>query len=77
MPERFNGLNMGSIPGSNKTGRMVNSLVSVIHSNSNPNPSKSMTQGSIYLRENNSISIYPKTLRGAFHDRYDKGVDCE
>ena len=36
-----------------------------------------MTLGSTYLKENNYIYIYPKMLRGAFHDGYDKGVDCE
>ena len=60
-----------------KIDLMVNSLMSVIHSNPNINPNKSMMRGSTYLRENNYIFIYPKTLRGAFHDNYDKGVYCE
>ena len=36
-----------------------------------------MMRGLTYLWENNYISIYSKALKGAFHDRYDKGVDCE
>ena len=75
MPERFNGLNEGPTPRFNKIGRMVNNLESVIHSH--PNPNKSRRRSSTYLRETNYISIHPKTLRGAFHDRYDKGVDSE
>ena len=75
MPERFSGLNAGPLPRFDKMGRMVNSLVSVIHSH--PKANKSMTCGSIYLRENNYISIFPKTLRSAFYDRYDKGIDFE
>ena len=70
---------MCGLPGFDKISRMVNSLASVIHSHPNfkSNPNKSMTRGSTYLRENNYISIYPKMLRGAFNDRYDKSVDCE
>ena len=74
MPEKFN---VGPTSWFDKIGRMANSLASVIHSHVNPNPNKSMTYDSTYVRGNNYISIYTKTLRGAFHDRYDKGVDCE
>ena len=66
IPERFNGLN--------KIGRMVNKF-----SECNPFQPKTLTltpNKSNYLPENNYISIYPKTLRGAFHNGYDKGVDC-
>ena len=38
MAERFTGLNVGPIPRFNKIGRMVYSLVGVIHSNPNPHP---------------------------------------
>ena len=75
MLERFNGLNVGPTPRFDKISRMVDSLVNVIHSQ--PNRNKSMTRDSTYLKENNNISIYPKMLRSAYHDRYDKGVDCE
>ena len=66
-------------------GCIVNSLVSVIHSylnpdskpNPKPNPNKSMICGLTYLKENNYYSLYPRMLRGAFHDHDNKGVDCE
>ena len=68
------GLNVGPTPKFDKIGHMVNSLVNVIHSH--PNLNKSMTCCCTYLRENN-ISIYLKTLKGAFQDHYDKSIDCE
>ena len=36
-----------------------------------------MTHSSTNLKENNYIYIFPKTFRGVFPDRYDKGVDCD
>ena len=59
---RFNGLNVGPRSQFDKIGRMVISLVCVIHSHPNPNPNKSMMRGSTYLKENNYISIYFMTV---------------
>ena len=72
MPERFNSSNVSPTPRFDKTGRKVNSLMSVIHSY--PKPNKSMTRGSTYLRKNNFISSYPKMLGGAFLDHNNKSV---
>ena len=38
MPERFTGLSVGPTPRFDKIGRMLNSLVSVIHSHPNSKP---------------------------------------